>query len=790
MKLTTKILLPMCSIILLGMALIAYLAYDMSSENLKKAQLDLKTMAVTNTISELDAVHDFNVLNAISLSQTGLFQEYLSGVPELVAANTDAAIARIVNMRKTYSYAMLGIVDTKGIIMQHTETDMIGKSLSNDYLFTNAMQGNVTTGSPFMFNGKVVYAVSAPVYKVGSQEIMGVVFNVSYLNNEFSKRIPLGDEGAFFVADREGLIFIHSDNNKVFKTNLSSENWSNEILRSKKGSISYTQNDKLKQAYYDEQKDTGWIVVAAVDVEESNKSSLELGKNIFIIATIITIIIVLVTWICVIRMRKNLMGAVNFANEIAAGKLGKEINSKSSDEIGILSNSLDEIARVLKNIIKEYSELEDSIKHGTLLAKIDAKKFEGDFAGLVSGTNAITDSYLTIIDNIPSPVVVLDTDLNAKYVNKIGVDMAGSNYVNKKCRELFAREDDGTANDGLANALRTKTAQKGETKAHPKGGEYDVAYNAIPLLDSKTREVNAMLQLITDITSFKATQRTILHVAEEATQISSLVATASVQLEAQLKTSEESASVQADRTHEANDIMGAMNSAAMEMALVAKEASEVSFSAKQEAENGAGVVKQAVDSIKVVEDQSQKLKDGMEKLHANANAINEVITTISDIADQTNLLALNAAIEAARAGESGRGFAVVADEVRKLAEKTMSSTIQVQNAIIAIQDSVALSVKQVNDSANEVSKTSQLVSETGSVFASIVGMVDETTAKTQRIALSSEEQANHSDSVNHALTEVNSLASQTANSMQESLNAVSELSSQSTALRALIETMK
>ena len=268
------------------------------------------------------------------------------------------------------------------------------------------------------------------------------------------------------------------------------------------------------------------------------------------------------------------------------------------------------------------------------------------------------------------------------------------------------------------------------------------------------------------------------------------VSSASTQLAAQIAESDHNARETATRLTEAAAAINEMNATVQEVARNAAAAANLSVDTKNNAEKGEEIVQQSLESMQRVHKVSLELKEDMDQLSRHAQAINSVMTVISDIADQTNLLALNAAIEAARAGEAGRGFAVVADEVRKLAEKTMASTHDVGNAIRAIQESTAKSVASVDSAVQSITQTFEFSRESKQALEAIVSNAESSADQARAIAAASEEQSAASEEINRTIQQIDTVSAQISRTMDEAAQATSSLAEQAQKLDALVVKMK
>jgi len=236
--------------------------------------------------------------------------------------------------------------------------------------------------------------------------------------------------------------------------------------------------------------------------------------------------------------------------------------------------------------------------------------------------------------------------------------------------------------------------------------------------------------------------------------------------------------------------MEQMNASVISVARQAGEVASSADNAKNKAAGGSDVVRRSQQAIGNVNSIAVQLKENMEQLGQQAQAIGQVMNVINDIADQTNLLALNAAIEAARAGDAGRGFAVVADEVRKLAEKTMGATKEVGENIRAIQESSRKNIGSMDNVAQAIGEATSHSNESAQALEEIVVISKTNAEQVQGIAGAAEEQSGVSEKISEAIEEVNRVASETAEGMNQSVAAIGELARMAAELRQIIGNLK
>lgn len=289
--------------------------------------------------------------------------------------------------------------------------------------------------------------------------------------------------------------------------------------------------------------------------------------------------------------------------------------------------------------------------------------------------------------------------------------------------------------------------------------------------------------------SESAKREGVAQAANSVQQIASGLSSATEELLNRIDQSSQGAELQAARAAETASAMEQMTATVLDVARNASKASEIAHSAKARAQDGAHEVGQVIREIGELQKQSQELKSDMGVLGAKAQGIGTVLEVISDIADQTNLLALNAAIEAARAGEAGRGFAVVADEVRKLAEKTMTATKQVGEAITGIQGGTQKNMANAERAVGIIESVTTLAGRSGASLTEIVELVDLTSDQVRTIASASQQQSATSEQINRAIEEVSRISNATSEAMDFCSSSVDMLLAQAQSLNSLVETL-
>ncbi|BAA29579.1 methyl-accepting chemotaxis protein [Pyrococcus horikoshii] len=541
--------------------------------------------------------------------------------------------------------------------------------------------------------GKWVITYSEPVYVNGEfKGVIGIDVFVSTLVKE-TQSIKLGKTGYVAVLNPQGLVIIHPKEEYINKLNIFQtpelKDLANELRKGKeRGYVVYTFEGIKKVAGYRRMKQTGWIVLATVPLEEITEPTLKAADSVvkdvsemiykgFGIAIIAIVAMIVAMYKVAGSILAPLEKLKMAAQALANGKLRevteyvKEIRYLENDEIGALIQAFEAVSKDLVGTLTAITKRLERLAEGDLTNGLTVEA-KGELRDLIEDIKSVTNTLRTSIGSLVDMANELEKRANA--LAQISNDVTEAiNQVNEAIQQVSveAQRQQETINE-ITEGMRL-VAQTSEESVKAMEEFEGAVSEVVSIANEGSQKGDDALKRIEDIQHMMSRiEETVSKVSEMSRNIEEIT-NVITSIAEQTNLLALNAAIEAARAGEAG----------RGFAVVAQEIRKLAEESKQAADNIKSIIDKITDEIK---EAVEATKEGVNVIGQSSETLRDTIGYLANIATLLQ--------------ETSERMSEVKDQIVKTQEEVDKSLRALENLAASAEETTA-SAEEVSSAVEE-----------------------------------------------------------------------------------------
>ena len=293
-----------------------------------------------------------------------------------------------------------------------------GNELITTYEYSNAEYDYLTKPYYTVSQGLTEPVITDPYYDPPSGNTLSTCSVAIYDNGKYIgcasvgisletivqiiDNIKVGENGTGLLLSSSGTYLAGTDSEKISSEasilddpNKSLAEAGNTILNSEEGITSYKDDRGVVNLYYTTLPETGWKLIIQMPVSELNAPVQKLILTLVIVCIFAVIVSILAILLQINSIAKGIKRVQMFAGSLAEGDFSIDpINVTTRDELGVMSDSLNEMYRNNKDVIYKISEHATEINNSGKRLREASKELHEQFDGIHTYMNSVNEAML------------------------------------------------------------------------------------------------------------------------------------------------------------------------------------------------------------------------------------------------------------------------------------------------------------------------------------------------------------------------------------------------------------